>query len=431
MKIMWRTCEDRAYPFKHHHTNFFPPPPKSSDSSDCEDVPIVFFGENQEMESIVRTRNYPLTTPKTPPPFILFDPSGGINPQLLFVPVDEEDMSPKTTTPAPSRPRIPMIRSATEKNFQPPSPPPTFNLPLLQKPKIIPRPVATKSSQRPTTPPNSTKKPSLLRIQTGPTPPTTASKNPPPTPSALAPLHLTGLLQEVLSIMNTIMSQQTIVQEEEDVLRDLTELVVIMQDEAEALVNMADLVEEYVDEITIAEQAAEIQEWVSDLELDSLLGTISSPTTKNHQGRGNDRKKGHVRQPNTRIRHEREDSGIGLDSESEIDPQRNFQIVVPYQHQNNHDNGTPTKPILSPNIFTPPHRIQQQQASSPRSSQKKAPSYARPTVASQKHPSKTKSKQSPQPFRDSGLDILSPVGVSPISSGRSSRSTRRPYGRWM
>lgn len=110
-------------------------------------------------------------------------------------------------------------------------------------------------------------------------------------------------------------------EEEEEVLRDLTELVVIMQDEAEALVNMADLVEEYVDEIAIAEQSAEMQEWVSDLDLDSLLGTISSPTKKNHEeGRGSDRKKSHVRQPSTRIRHERENSGIGLDSESEIDP---------------------------------------------------------------------------------------------------------------
>jgi hypothetical protein len=72
----------------------------------------------------------------------------------------------------------------------------------------------------------------------------------PLSPSANAPANLTGLLQDVLSIMNGIMQEQSIVQMEakalDGFLHDLTQLVVIIQDEAVSMIEHAELVEEYV-----------------------------------------------------------------------------------------------------------------------------------------------------------------------------------------
>ncbi|CAG8955615.1 hypothetical protein HYFRA_00009569 [Hymenoscyphus fraxineus] len=437
----------------------FPPPPRSNaDAEDCEDFPIKFFHQGHDMEETTRT--YPLETPTTPPPFVLFDASGEINPDLLLS-IEEEDPSPKTPTPAPLRPKI--IRSSTDTGVNPPSLPPVFDLPP-PPPFVLPpsgklQDVANPFQEPAIAPPSSQRKPNLPRFKTNsilPTIPPTAF-DPPPTPSSLAPLHLTGLLQQVLLIMNTIMGQQSIVQEEDDLLRDLTELVVIMQDEAEALVNMADLVEEYVEEV----DAAEMREWIEELDLEGSIdadtGVSKAPLMK-----GSERWKREGQELKMRRRHVREDSGIELDSsESEVDPSRNFQIV-PYRAQNN-NLSTPTKSrspprnpvtppnrkmnqepqilsptvftppnripnqasqVLSPNIFTPANKIQYQQAS-PRNSQRRVtPSYARPTVASMKHPSREKMrvKKPSQNFRDSGLGMWSPARISPSSS--SARSSR-------
>ncbi|KAH7323807.1 hypothetical protein BKA65DRAFT_555479 [Rhexocercosporidium sp. MPI-PUGE-AT-0058] len=95
-------------------------------------------------------------------------------------------------------------------------------------------------------------------------------KDVPPTPSSLAPEKMTNLLTEVLNIMNTIMDQQHSVQEEDAILADLTELVVIMQEEAESLLHLAGLVEEFVDEVEISKEAAEIEHWVENLGLDEM-----------------------------------------------------------------------------------------------------------------------------------------------------------------
>jgi len=83
-------------------------------------------------------------------------------------------------------------------------------------------------------------------------------------PDCQAPVaKVTDLLQEVLGIMNTVMSEQGRVEEESEILAELVELVAIMQQEAEALVEMVDLVEEYVDEV---KAIVELEEWVQELE---------------------------------------------------------------------------------------------------------------------------------------------------------------------
>lgn len=119
-------------------------------------------------------------------------------------------------------------------------------------------------------------------IDSFPSPPSPPKSTPPPTPSSLAPVKMTGLLTEVLSIMNSIMSEQQTVQTEEDLLSDLTELVVIMQEEAEALLNLADLVEEFVEEVEVAAEVAEIEDWVEDLDLERV-GT-AGPISEDDEG---------------------------------------------------------------------------------------------------------------------------------------------------
>jgi len=121
----------------------------------------------------------------------------------------------------------------------------------------------------------------------------------PQTPVSAAPSVVTGLLQDVLSIMTDIIDQRTTVQGEDAVLRELTKLVIILQDEAETLANMADVVEEYIEEVEISDEVAGIEEWVSDLNLEKGAAI-------------RDRKN----KPR-RIGHERDDSGIGLEEDEE------------------------------------------------------------------------------------------------------------------
>lgn len=68
--------------------------------------------------------------------------------------------------------------------------------------------------------------------------------------------RLPDLLQDVLEIMNSITSQQSQLEEESLALQDMVELVVTMQEQADSLMEYSDLVEEYVDvvndEVTLA-----------------------------------------------------------------------------------------------------------------------------------------------------------------------------------
>lgn len=72
--------------------------------------------------------------------------------------------------------------------------------------------------------------------------------------------RLPDLLQDVLEIMNSITSQQGQLEEESLALQDMVELVVTMQEQADSLMEYSDLVEEYVDvvndEVTAAMAAS-------------------------------------------------------------------------------------------------------------------------------------------------------------------------------
>lgn len=199
-------------------------------------------------------------------------------------------------------------------------------IPIRRRPSLNLRPLSI-PSRGPLPPlpntPHSTHFPSTTPTPTTSTPrsarPKHRRENVPPTPSLLAPEKMTNLLTEVLNIMNTVMDQQHSVQEEDGILADLTELVVIMQEEAEGLLHLASLVEEFVEEVEISKEAAEIEDWVEDLGLDELpeISDGSGETTETeldivpviiksgNQGRG--------------IGHGREDSfdsALGLDDES-------------------------------------------------------------------------------------------------------------------
>jgi hypothetical protein len=145
----------------------------------------------------------------------------------------------------------------------------------------------------------------------------------PSTPSSAAPQVMTGLLQEVLGIMNEIMDQRSIVQEEYQVLQELTELVVIMQQEAEDLLALADLVEEYNEEVEFAEQAAVMEEWVDDLDLEYYSEEREEFVVEEDESGG----LGHRRDDSEEwgedtedeksggLRHRRDDSAVELDEE--------------------------------------------------------------------------------------------------------------------
>jgi hypothetical protein len=125
---------------------------------------------------------------------------------------------------------------------------------------------------------------------------------PPVSPSATAPENITGLLQDVLGIINGIMDEQSVVQVEVEALdgflHDLTQLVVLIQDEAMLMTGHAELVEEYVEEVQVAEQVAELEEWFFDLNLENV-GPRAQEQVKQVVG--------------GQLKREREDSGAELD----------------------------------------------------------------------------------------------------------------------
>ncbi|KAG4432701.1 hypothetical protein IFR05_011824 [Cadophora sp. M221] len=201
-------------------------------------------------------------------------------------------------------PPIP-IRRRPSLNLRPLSIPPHGPLPPLPN-----TPYSTQFSSTTLTPTSSTLKSPRPKHR---------RENAPPTPSSLAPEKMTNLLTEVLNIMSTVMDQQHSVKEEDNILADLTELVVIMQEEAEGLLHLASLVEEFVEEIEISKEAAEIEDWVEDLGLDELpeISDGSGETTETELDvvpviikQGNQgRDVGHGREDSF-------DSALGLDDES-------------------------------------------------------------------------------------------------------------------
>ena len=213
-----------------------------------------------------------------------------------------------------STPPIPMRRRPS-LNLRPLSIPPRGPMPSL--PNTSPTNHFSSSDSTPTT--------------ATPTRPRRSRENAPPTPSSQAPEKMTNLLTEVLNIMNTVMEQQHSVQEEDAILSDLTELVVIMQEEAEALLHLADLVEEYVEEVDISKEAAEIEAWVEDLGLDEMpeVSDGSGETTETEldvvpiivDSEKRARNKTHARDDSF-------DSALGLDDEGPLGHSRNMSETI-------------------------------------------------------------------------------------------------------
>lgn len=98
----------------------------------------------------------------------------------------------------------------------------------------------------------------------------------PQTPKAPVSSHqttahkLASLLQEIASIMETITGEKMMCGEEldgleGDVLGGLTEMVLIMEEEVEQMIELADVVEEYVEELNMAE----INRWIANPPLSS------------------------------------------------------------------------------------------------------------------------------------------------------------------
>lgn len=203
----------------------------------------------------------------------------------------------------------------------------------------------------------------------------------PPTPSSTAPEVMTSLLQEVLGIMNGIMSHHSTVQEEDQFLRELTELVVIMQQEAEDLLALADLVEEYVEEVEVAEQVADTEDWVDDLDL-GYYGFVEGEGGK-ECGRG----------------HKRDDSAVGLDDDSDDFHAGELRESV-YREV----------PIIRRQT---PERKEVELVEIPRSPRIVAKDVdpmeiQRVPIISTLQLRKGKLKEPPSPFRDSGLGAPSP-----------------------
>lgn len=131
----------------------------------------------------------------------------------------------------------------------------------------------------------------------------------PPMSSPSLPLHLTSLLQEILSIMNTVMEEKSRVENEDVVLSGMAELVAIMQEEAEMLVEVGDLVEELKGEIEVVRGVGEWEGWIFK---GSESGSVISQSGAELEN-SNSEKRAMVDEK--RAWHERQDSGVGLEDE--------------------------------------------------------------------------------------------------------------------
>ncbi|KAH7371906.1 hypothetical protein BKA64DRAFT_751156, partial [Cadophora sp. MPI-SDFR-AT-0126] len=320
---MWRTDSNKAYPFRHKHPNHFPPSPRETEAhlSTCfedyeadEEVPIVYM--------MPESRPDAHNTLSSSPSFDI----------VLTTPTPTERKQRNTfltSVPLPDMPSIPDYFASDyifgEDNISTPPIPmrrrPSLNLRPLSIPPRGPLPSLANTPQT-----NYFSSPTSTTTTATSSRPRRLRKDAPPTPSSQAPEKMTNLLTEVLNIMNTVMEQQHSVQEEDAILSDLTELVVIMQEEAEALLHLADLVEEYVEEVDISKEAAEIEDWVEDLRLDEMpeVSDGSGETTETEvdvvpiivDPEKHSRNKSHARDDSF-------DSALGLDEEGQLGHSRN------------------------------------------------------------------------------------------------------------
>ncbi|KAF8848528.1 hypothetical protein BDZ45DRAFT_698323 [Acephala macrosclerotiorum] len=407
---MWKVDSDRAYPFRHKHANHFQPSPSSSDINNCneeeedhwsyqnryqlspslidedEEVPIVFrrpldFEVEGERRPVVRNPD-------------IVSPSG--------LPVAQQPNSP-LIPPPPAMLPAPNPHSPPP---QAPTPPPMHASTERHRPRPLPPITPTRSNSRSLLLP-----PNLSYHQ---------EYREPPTPSSQAPKNVTGLLTDVLSIMNSIMSQQALVASENELLEDLTELVVILQAEAEEMLQLADFVEEYCDEIEVEVQGElereGLKEWADDLGLrfggDGGLGTagldsvIEQYRRMGDDERGCEANYGYDGYDDAGYGHEREDSldsGIGMGTRDDVLEERG---------QDGHVGE------LRLSVYKPKDSEYKS-----KESEKKPRKEHRRTDSDSKS-RKMKPKNAPPQFRDSGLALLSPE-----NSPRRNKSSRKP--RWI
>lgn len=183
--------------------------------------------------------------------------------------------------------------------------------------------------------------------------------------------RLPDLLQDVLEIMNSITNQQSQLEEESLALQDMVELVVTMQEQADSLMEYSDLVEEYVgvvnDEVgLIASPSSTYSIDTSDLHEEEIEGVEDGPAVD----------------PGARELASRADSGVsvGDDISTDCDDVR----------------------------VTDSRRPQ-------------ANAVVRP-----KAPGKARQVPKEQPFRDSGLGLMSPdMAEKPGNMGRGKRVSSR------
>ncbi|KAK0117800.1 hypothetical protein ONS95_012125 [Cadophora gregata] len=329
---MWRTDGSKAYPFRHKHPNHFPPSPRGTDThlSTCfedheanEEFPIVFMMP----EYHPRAHNNSSSSSS-------FD-------IVLTTPTPTERKQRDTMLTSMPRPNMPSVTGYFASKYldgeedisTPPIPMrrrPSLNLRPLSIPPRGPIPTSRSSPQTKYHSSSSSSSSSTPTIAT-PIRSRRRRKDAPPTPSSQAPEKMTDLLTEVLNIMNTVMEQQHSAQEEDAILGDLTELVVIMQEEAEALLHLADVVEEYVEEVDLAKEAAEIEDWVEELGLDEMPevsdGSGSSTETELDVApilvdpEKQSRNKSHARDDSY-------DSALGLEDEGTLGHTRNPSEII-------------------------------------------------------------------------------------------------------
>jgi len=240
-------------------------------------------------------------------------------------------------------------------------------------------------------------------------PPFTFDMEPPPAPSSVAPANLTNLLQDVLGVMNTIMESRAEVEEEDAILQELAELVFIMQEEAEMLIEVSDWVEEYCGEIESEAEIQEMEEWCLELGM----------------GSGNQLSK---LEETSRLGHEREDSGIGLNKKYEgegdfVDDKSLEEMEALSSHigyadgsldeinsekkppsRDKNKRASQSSPIF---VVTPPPKSTSRDVRGRQESRKTKKAEVTPP-ARQITKKDGKMKKAPSPFRDSGLGLQSP-----------------------
>ncbi|KAK2624028.1 hypothetical protein QTJ16_006662 [Diplocarpon rosae] len=307
---MVKSDSTKSHPLRFRHPNYFPPSLKSSydnfstsfeeDEVDVE-VPIVFVPPEDHPETL--NHRYPSVSAFG----VVWSSSTSTDRRQRSTLLESLQVPP-----SPGYFEGELMRSRTT----------TFPTPLRRRPNISLKPLSIPHCSLPPVPPTQHSHPApkitLAPMQTRP-----RRDGVPQTPSSLAPARMTGLLTDLLSIMNTIMDRKQSIQEEDTMLLHLTELVAIMQEEAEALLDLADLVEEFVEQVEITSDVADVEGWVEISGLDQAATKVGTTVDKVEGIMASmPGKNAFTGNHGYRVNHEREksfDSALGMIDESELD----------------------------------------------------------------------------------------------------------------